>query len=916
MAETEFQYDVFISYSHKDEAWADKVLRQRLDDAGLRVCIDYRDFEAGKMALLNMQDAAKESKHVVLVITRNWLNSEWSLFEALLGGTQDPAGLQKKLIPLLCEDGIQKDINPFISMRTWVDFTRKDREEIAWKQLFDTLGKPGNLKPSRLNWFYGHRYGDLAAFTGRADEFQMLTNWLNNDTENLLMLRALGGFGKSALTWQWFNNNVDKQKWQTAVWWSFYEKESGFESFLSETLKHLGVEVKESARQQVNDLLEAMRGANILIVLDGFERLLRQYGRMDAALQSDDEDADIDPSQRDCSSPLTETFLRGLSGAGMKSKVLMTTRLCPRVLESANGKLLKGCRDESLSAFSPDDAVTYFHNEGIAATRAEILAACSAYGYHPLSLSLLVGLINEDHEHQGDIAAVKNLEIFADVRARRHHVLERAYGSLAPERRDLLSRISCFRGSMEYAVLKKVFPSPDLDKALLDLRKRGLLQYTGESQRYDMHPIVRHYAYDKFAAPDKTDAHTRLVNYFEAVPTPQKVNTLEDLAPVIELYHHMVRAGNLDEACDLLSERLVPNPLHFQFGAYQLMIELKRALFPDGEDKLPRLKKEGDQAWTLNALANSYAMSGQPRRAVPLFEMVNGILEKAGDKKNLARGLGNVAGQQLVIGALSEAESNLSRAIELSREIGDEGLEGNGHYERGRVLAYAGQWEESKKALNTGEEIKKKTNHIQAQGIIWSYRALRFLFVAREAVGSNQSQVENLKSAIECAQRALEMADEDARTDSPTPRDYVRAHWLLGAAYCASNELTLAEENLSKALDLCRQINNVETEANILLDLARLRYAQGDFKDAQEKASEALVITERSGYVLQGADVNLFLAEMAMAGKLQDTGYESLKEAAIFHAKEALRLATCDGGEYTYKVAYDEAEAMLERLKV
>jgi hypothetical protein len=115
--------------------WADKDLRQRLDDSGLKVCIDYRDFEAGKMALLNMQDAAKQSKHVVLVLTRNWLNSEWSLFEALVGGTKDPAGLQKKLIPLLCEDGIQKDINDFIAMRTWVDFTRKDREDIAWRQL-------------------------------------------------------------------------------------------------------------------------------------------------------------------------------------------------------------------------------------------------------------------------------------------------------------------------------------------------------------------------------------------------------------------------------------------------------------------------------------------------------------------------------------------------------------------------------------------------------------------------------------------------------------------------------------------------------------------------------------------------------------------------------------------------------------
>jgi len=641
---------------------------------------------------------------------------------------------------------------------------------------------------------------------------------------------------------------------------------------------------------------------------------------MDAALQSDDEDADIDPSQRDCSSPLTETFLRGLSGAGTKSKVLMTTRLCPRALESADGKLLKGCRDESLSAFSPEDAVTYFHNEGIKATRAEIIEVCAAYGYHPLSLSLLVGLINEDHEQRGDIAAVKNLEIFEDVRARRHHVLERAYESLAPERRDLLSKISCFRGSMEYAVLKKVFPSPDLDKALLDLRKRGLLQYAGESQRYDMHPIVRHYAYDKFAAPDKTEAHTRLVNYFEAVPTSQTVTTLEDLTPVIELYHHMVGAGNLDEAVKLLYDR-INKPIYFQFGAYQLQIELLRALFLDGEDKPPRLKTDNYQAWTLGRLVQGYGMSGQPLRAIPLLRQQIALFEKFSDKKNLTISLGNTCDWLLAIGALSEAERNLRRSIDLCREITDETNEARGYSNLVQLLSYCGQWDLTEHEFNLALEIFEKQKDIQAQGVTWAHQALRFLLLAR---ANPQSKIENLKSSIESAQRALELADEDARTDSPVPRDYVRAYWLLGAAYRANNDLTLAEENLSKALNLCRQINAVADEADILLDLARLRYAQGDFKDAQEKASEALVITERSGYVLQGADVNLFLAELAINGHRHRPelvegskveGQVSDKEAAIFHAKEALRLATCDGGEYTYKVAYDEAVAMLEKLK-
>ncbi len=905
----DFKYDVFISYSSANKDWVRKDLLSALEKAGLKVCIDFRDFQIGKPAIKNMRDGILESKHTLLVLTEAYLKSGWTEFESLISQTLDPANRKTRVVPMLKE---KCDLPLEISYLTYVNFYNPDDWDIAWKQLLEALGSPVNPPPIPVDirWFFGHRYGDIENFTGRVKELEMLDEWLSNDKDNLLILRALGGFGKSILTWQWFNNNVDKTKWQTAVWWSFYEKESGFESFLAETLKHLGVEVKESARQQVNDLLEAMRGTNILIVLDGFERLLRQYGRMDAALQSDDEDADIDPSQRDCSSPLTETFLRGLSGAGMKSKVLMTTRLCPRALESADGKLLKGCRDESLSAFSPEDAVTYFHNEGIQATRAEIVEVCATYGYHPLSLSLLVGLINEDHRfaQRGDIAAVKNLEIFEDVRARRHHVLERAYESLAPERMDLLSKISCFRGSMEYAVLKKVFPSPDLDKALLDLRKRGLLQYAGETGRYDMHPIVRHYAYDHFTNEKRRkEAHVQLAMHFvDVMPVTNKnVKTLEDLTPVIELYHHMLRAGNLDEAVKLFYDR-INKPTYYQFGAYQLRIELLRALFIDGEDKLPRLKDESAQAFTLNALGAAYGMSGQPYYSVKLREMTNDIYEnKTKNKEHLAIGLGNVAGQQLVIGALSDAERNLRRAMDLCREIDNKFEEASDHSHLSRVFITCGLWNEAEQELSIFLEMAGKDKKIQMQGVAWSYRALRFLLMAR---ANPQSSIVNCKSAIECIQRALELADETTRTRMNVPRDYVRVYWLLGAAYRANNDLTLAEENLSKALNLCRQINAVDTEADILLDLARLRYKQGDLKDAQEKASEALVITERSGYVLQGADVNLFLAQYALE-------QEKDKVKAKAYAESALKLAYCDGPPYYYKVAYEEAERFLENLK-
>src|SRR3954447_17370022 len=43
-----FQYDVFISYSHADEDWVEHTLLKTLEDAGLRACIDFRDFAVGR----------------------------------------------------------------------------------------------------------------------------------------------------------------------------------------------------------------------------------------------------------------------------------------------------------------------------------------------------------------------------------------------------------------------------------------------------------------------------------------------------------------------------------------------------------------------------------------------------------------------------------------------------------------------------------------------------------------------------------------------------------------------------------------------------------------------------------------------------------------------------------------------------
>jgi len=54
------------------------------NEAGLRVCIDFRDFEPGLPTLVNMENAVERSRKTLIVLTPDWVESEWTTFESLL----------------------------------------------------------------------------------------------------------------------------------------------------------------------------------------------------------------------------------------------------------------------------------------------------------------------------------------------------------------------------------------------------------------------------------------------------------------------------------------------------------------------------------------------------------------------------------------------------------------------------------------------------------------------------------------------------------------------------------------------------------------------------------------------------------------------------------------------------------------
>jgi len=739
--------------------------------------------------------------------------------------------------------------------------------------------------------YFAHPYPLQENFTGRLKEREELAEWFTKGSCSMFAYVAIGGMGKSALTWYWLHEDIIKKGLAPGgiIWWSFYDREARFETFLMKAIQYvtkgkIDVQKIPSTRERMECLYHILRDNRFLLVLDGVERVLRAYAGLGSPYQGDEVKKD-EKDYRVCIDPNIGTFLQWLCSG--KTKTLLTSRLPIKELDG-----IAGCLHKDLTKMEKDDAVEFFRRQGVKkGTRAEIENACKPFGYHPLCLRLLSGMIVKDPKYAGDVRAWTKHNPLPKLKGKeQHHILELAYNSLDEKKQTFISKLSAFRNPMDYdsiSIFNEFGTEEKFDQALIELVERGLLLRDAESNKYDLHPIVRRYCYDRLL--DKKGVHSELRDYFASVPKPEKVESLDDLAPVIELYHHTVNSGRYDEAYELWRDRLWID-LFYRLGAYQTQIELLTILFPAPHGESPLLKARPAQAKVLNELANSYSLSGQPKKAVPLSEKCNTLVERAGEKKNLATGLGNLAFQQIALGDFESAESNLRRAIELDGETKDEFSETCDHQQLGRLLAYEGMFEESEQELAqsmkgfVATEKRDRSVAQEWQGVTWAYHGIRFLLI------------KNIDKALDAAKKARELADVEK-----VEADIIRAEWLLGAAYLAKGDLREAEEHLNEALRRDRRINLVESEPDILLELAKLRFKQGHKKEALKLAKEALGIADRCEYRLKQADIHNFLAEFYLDAK----DYSKAKE----HVEIAKERAECG-----YVPAMKKAEELLSRL--
>ena len=143
-ADDDHVYDVFLSYRQQDpdKLWVRETLLPALERAGLRACIDYRDFRLGAPLVLEMARGVEQSRYTLAVLSPAYLTSSFTELENVLA---EQLGLEKSQRRLLCV--MRQPCTPRLGIRArlWLDVSADYEFDANLARLVYELRQPPGL---------------------------------------------------------------------------------------------------------------------------------------------------------------------------------------------------------------------------------------------------------------------------------------------------------------------------------------------------------------------------------------------------------------------------------------------------------------------------------------------------------------------------------------------------------------------------------------------------------------------------------------------------------------------------------------------------------------------------------------------------------------------------------------------------
>ena len=258
--------DIYLSYVTEDRMWADWIAAV-LVQAGFRVRKQATSAPAGSNAKDEAARATDAASRTVAIVSASYLRSPQALGVREAMTISDPAGLNRRLIPIrVGEVGVSE---PFAE-RTVVDLTRRDAAQAA-DEILKALGRQPRLSDHAVDavprepryprtippvWNVPTRN---ATFTGRNDVLERLRDQLVGSNRAVVLPLALygyGGVGKTQVALEYAHRYMADYD---VVWWVPSEQQELVNPAFAELATRLGLRVSDSMTDAAAAAREALR---------------------------------------------------------------------------------------------------------------------------------------------------------------------------------------------------------------------------------------------------------------------------------------------------------------------------------------------------------------------------------------------------------------------------------------------------------------------------------------------------------------------------------------------------------------------------------------------------------------------------------------------------------------------------------
>ena len=129
-----FPYDVFLSYSSKDNAVV-RELAERLRRDGVRVWFDGWELRPGDNILAAIEDGLEHSRVLVLCMSAHAFGADWAQLEAGTFRFRDPLNADRRFLPLRLDDA---PIKSALAQFLYINWLPQNRER-GYAELLDAL---------------------------------------------------------------------------------------------------------------------------------------------------------------------------------------------------------------------------------------------------------------------------------------------------------------------------------------------------------------------------------------------------------------------------------------------------------------------------------------------------------------------------------------------------------------------------------------------------------------------------------------------------------------------------------------------------------------------------------------------------------------------------------------------------------